>query len=274
MEDAVGVCLFSRERLGVTMTDAGVTLLRHARTLLTSMQKMSDDLDQFANGLRGTVRLLANTHALTEYLPVPVGHFLASHPNVNIEIEERPSNEIISALMDGIADIGIVAATSDNASLQTFPFATDRLCAIVPASRSAFAGQADITLGSLLDSDFIGYTSGSALQSYIADHAQRIHRKIRQRIELGSFEAICRLVENDVGVSIVPQSAARRYKRTMAIRVLSLDEEWALRDMRVCVLDRASMPAYSQQLLAHLVANASPDGVSDVFARAFDKTEG
>jgi molybdate transport repressor ModE-like protein len=258
MEETVGVPLLDRERLGVRPTDAGLTLLRHARTLLASMHRMNDDLGQFAHGLRGTVRLLANTNALTEYIPVPVSHFLASHPNVNIEVEEKPSEEIIDALVEGIADIGVVAATSDIGMLQSFPFATDRLCAIVPWDRTEFSAGQSVAFTDLLDSDFVGYTRDSAVRTYLEGHASNAHRRMKQRIELGSFDAICRLVENGVGVSIVPESTARRCMRTMSIRVLALTDDWALRQMRVCVLDREAMPRYVQQLLEHLVASATP----------------
>src|SRR5471030_292899 len=97
MEEAVGVPLLARQRLGVQPTEAGHTLLRHARTTLASMQRLTDDLGQFAHGLKGTVRLLANTNALTEFVPTPVSHFLAAHHNVNIEVEERLSHEIVGA---------------------------------------------------------------------------------------------------------------------------------------------------------------------------------
>ncbi|MFM0041768.1 LysR family transcriptional regulator [Paraburkholderia sediminicola] len=256
MEEAVGVPLLARERLGVRLTDAGLTLLRHARITLASIQRMTDDLDQFAHGLRGTVRLLANTNALTEYLPVPVSHFLASHPSVNIDIEEKKSGEIVGALVEGMADIGIVAATSDLGDLQSFPFATDHLCAIAPASLGDFSHAVAVSFENLLEYDFVGYTRGAAIQTFLDERAQSVHRKIRQRIELGSFDAICRLVENGVGVSIVPESAARRCKRTMSVRVLRLKDDWAVREMRVCVLDRDVMPVYAQQLLEHLIASA------------------
>src|SRR5471032_3193847 len=208
MEEAVGVPLLARQRLGVQPTEAGHTLLRHARTTLASMQRLTDDLGQFAHGLKGTVRLLANTNALTEFVPTPVSHFLAAHPNVNIEVEERLSHEIVEALIDGVADIGIVAAAVDMGALQTFPFVTDRLCGVVPASAR-------------------------------------------------SFDAICRLVENGVGVSVVPESAARRCKRTMGIRVLRLHDSWALRELCVCVNERDALPTYARLLFEHLIASGS-----------------
>ncbi|WP_323120351.1 LysR family transcriptional regulator [Burkholderia alba] len=257
MEDAVGVPLFERRRLGVVPTEAGHALLKHARTLLTGMQRMTDDLGAFARGLKGTVRLLANTNALTEFVPGPVAQFLAAHPNVNIEVEERLSHEIVGALLDGVADIGIVAAAAEIGTLQSFPFATDRLCAVVPARVDAFEPLREIDFAALLSHDFVGHAAGAAIQEYLDAQARALRRRVRTRIRLRSFDAICRMVENGVGVSVVPESAARRCKRTMAIRVLRIADPWALREMRACVKDRDALPAYARQLLDHLVESGA-----------------
>lgn len=228
-------------------------MLRHARATLASMQRLTDDLGEFANGLRGTVRLLTNTNALTEFLPGPIARFLAQHRNVSVELEEMLSHEIVAALVEGVADIGIVAAREDIGGLQRFPFATDRLCAVVPASQPEFANARDVSFASLLDYDFVGYAAGAAIQTYLEAHARELHRRLRPRIHLRSFDAICRLVENGVGVSVVPESAARRCRRTMSIKTLALRENWALREMRVCVADVDALPMYARQLLGHLV---------------------
>jgi DNA-binding transcriptional LysR family regulator len=256
MEETVGVPLLTRERLGVKPTEAGYTLLRHARSTLQSMQRLTDDLGQFARGLRGTVRLLANTNAMTEFLPDPIAHFLAQHRNVNIALEERLSDDIVTALIEGVADIGVVAGSANTGELETFPFASDRLCAVVPSAKAEFANLRDVAFDALLEHDFIGYAAGSAIQTYLEDHARALHRRIEPRIQLSSFDTICRLVENGVGVSVVPESAARRSKRTMSIRLLKLREAWATRDMRICVVDSQSMPAYARLLLIHLIESA------------------
>ncbi|AYQ90589.1 MAG: LysR family transcriptional regulator [Paraburkholderia tropica] len=253
MEEVAGVPLLTRERLGVKPTEAGHTLLQHARSTLLAMQRLTDDLGQFARGLRGTVRVLANTNAMTEFLPDPIAHFLARHRNVNVALEERLSADIVAALIDGVADIGVVATGASTGDLQTFPFANDRLCAVVPSAEPAFASLRSIAFNTILDHDFIAYAAASALQTYLEDHARALHRRIEPRIRLSSFDAICRLVENGVGVSVVPESAARRCQRTMSIRLLPLLDDWAVREMRVCVADRDAMPAYARLLLEHLV---------------------
>jgi DNA-binding transcriptional LysR family regulator len=253
MEDTVGVPLLQRERLGVKPTEAGHTLLRHARATLQSLQRLTDELGQFAHGLRGTVRVLANTNSITEFLPEPIAHFLAQHRNVNVELEERLSEEIVEALIKGVADIGVVASGADTGDLETFPFVTDRLCAVVPAAQPEFANRRDISYAELLGYDFVSYATGSAIQLYLDEHARALRHRIQPRIQLTSFDSICRLIEHGVGVSVVPESAARRCKRTMAIRLLKLREVWALRELQICVLNSHAMPAYARLFLDHLI---------------------
>src|SRR5229473_7860494 len=131
MEAALGTPLLHRERQGVQPTPAGRTLVHHARMLLQQAERMHSELAQYAEGIKGQVRLLSNTNALTEFLPEPLSDFLASHPQVNIDLEERLSDEIVAAVADGTADIGIVAGTVEVAGLEVLPFRVDRFVLVV-----------------------------------------------------------------------------------------------------------------------------------------------
>src|SRR6476620_5549536 len=91
MEDALGAPLLVRARQGVTPTQAGRTLLQHARTMLAQAERLREDLGAYAGGLAGQVRVLSNTNALTEFLPEALSTFLTAHPNVNVDLEERLS---------------------------------------------------------------------------------------------------------------------------------------------------------------------------------------
>ena len=121
MEDALGVQLLTRQRHGVQMTEAGRALLHHARAVLRQLEHMRNEMSEYAHGLKGHIRLLGNTAAITEFLPDALGRFLRQNPFIDIDLEERLSHEIVQAIVDGVADIGIVADSVDTAALQTLP---------------------------------------------------------------------------------------------------------------------------------------------------------
>src|SRR6201987_6423789 len=134
MEDVLRTPLLNRERQGIHTTEAGRALLHHARVLLQQAERMRGDLAQYAEGIKGQIRLLSNTNALTEFLPEPLSAFLAAHPQVNIDLEERLSDEIVAAVADGTADVGIVAGTEDVSGLEVFPFRIDRFVLVTAAA--------------------------------------------------------------------------------------------------------------------------------------------
>jgi DNA-binding transcriptional LysR family regulator len=262
MEAALGIPLLHRERLGVKPTEAGRTLVQHARLMLQQAERMRGDLDQYAEGVRGQVRLLSNTNALTEFLPEPLSAFLAAYPQISIDLEERLSNEIVRAVADGTADIGIVAGTVEMAGLETLPFRTDRFVLVVAAAHE-LATLERIAFAETLDRDFVGLDRTSALQRFLSEKAAAIGRRLKLRVQLRSFDAVCRLVECDVGIGIVPATTAERHAKTMAIRRIELTDGWALRELTICVRRQADLPVYARQLVQHL---AAPDGQSPAAA--------
>ncbi len=132
MEETLGIALLDRGRRGVRPTPAGQALVHHAKLMLHQLERMRGELGDYAKGLKGHVRLLANTAAVTEFLPAALADFLAAHPSVDIDLEERPSHEIVEAVASGFADLGVVADYVDFAGLETLPFRVDRLVLAVP----------------------------------------------------------------------------------------------------------------------------------------------
>jgi DNA-binding transcriptional LysR family regulator len=255
MELAFGAELLVRGRQGVTPTQAGRTLLQHARTILAQSERMQEDLTPYARGLAGQVRVLSNTNALTEFLPETLSSFLTTYPDVSVDLEERLSDEIVGLIADGTGDVGIVAGTVDYGGLQTFPFRSDRFVLVLPRNHP-LAGRKHIGFAEVLDYDMVGLDRASAIQRFLADKASRIGRPLRLRVQLRSFDAICRLVECNVGVGIVPETTVQRTERNMAITSVRLSDAWALRELTICVRDETTLPPYARQLVDHLRASA------------------
>ena len=255
MEQALGSQLLVRGRQGVSLTHAGRTLLQHARAILRQAEQLREDLGAYAGGLAGQVRVLSNTNALTEFLPEVLSSFLTAHPSVSVDLEERLSDEIVALIAEGVADLGIIAGTVDAGSLETYPFRKDRFVLVV-ANDHPLAKRKRIGFADVLDRDFVGLDRASALQRFLADKAARIGRPLRLRIQLRSFDAVCRLVERDVGIGIVPETTARRVLPAMAITTVDLTDAWAHRDLTICVRDLDELPTYARELVAHLRAGA------------------
>jgi len=251
MEEALGAALLVRGRQGVTPTPAGRTLLAHARAILRQAERLREDLGAYAGGLAGHIRVLSNTNALTEFLPEALSSFLAAHPQVSVDLEERLSDEIVGLIAEGVADIGIVAATVDVSTLETYPFRKDRFVLVV-ARDHPLAERRKISFTQVLQHDFVGLDRASALQRFLADKAAKSGRSLRLRVQMRSFDSVCRLVECRVGIGIVPETTARRLSRTMAIAVVALTDPWAERDLTICIRSLAALPIYARQLVQHL----------------------
>jgi molybdate transport repressor ModE-like protein len=256
MEQMLGTTLFERRRRGVVPTPAGRALLHHARLMLRQAEAMRAELGAYADGLKGHIRLMSNTNALTEFLAEPLSRFLAAHPQVNIDLEEKLSDEIVAAVAGAVADIGIVAATVDMGALETLPFRTDRFVLVVAPGHS-LAAKRRVAFPSVLDHDFVGLDRASALQRFLAEKADRAGRRIKLRVQLRSFDAICRLVECDVGIGVVPETTARRNAKTLDLRIVELADSWALRRMLICTRRLAELPQHAQDLVAHLASVAT-----------------
>jgi DNA-binding transcriptional LysR family regulator len=156
MEESLGAPLLERHRRGVRATPAGVALVRHAQLVARQLERMRGELSKYADGFRGRVRLFANTTASAEFLPAALAAFLSQHPQIDIDLEERSSRDIVRAVARNIAEIGIVGDEVNPAKeLQTFPFVEDRLVLIAPQDH-VVSRQREIAFRDALAYDHVG----------------------------------------------------------------------------------------------------------------------
>jgi DNA-binding transcriptional LysR family regulator len=251
MEDACGLRLLERGRRGVSPTRAGETLARHARTILRQMDVLRNDLGSYSTGLTGTIRILANTAAMTEFLPEAMAPWLAAHPRVDIDLKERASTEIVKAVSKDSAELGIISDAVRAGALQTLPFAVDQLVLVTPRGhplsllkRAAFADIAAY--------EYVGLAEGSALQDHIEEHAARASNSLRLRVRVRTFEGLCRMVAQNVGLGIISEAAARRWRQVMEIDFVRLEDSWARRRLLLCFRARSELSLATRDLVDHL----------------------
>jgi len=251
LEGQLETRLLYRDSRGVEITPAGERLLHHARLIMRQVDYLKSEFTQYGVDSAGHIRIFANTTA-TEFLPEVLAGFLSKRPGVTVDLQERLSRDIVRGVLDGTSDMGIIAGPVEAAGLQVLHFSTDHLVLMVPVGHP-LAGHPSVTLEQTLAYQHIGLHEGSTLLSFLREHVERLGKHLSLRIQVSSFEAICRMVEAGVGIGIIPESAAVRHSRTMQLVTIKLDESWAMRERSILVRELEALPGTIRALIATLM---------------------
>ena len=250
METQLGVKLLTRTARGVELTPAGGALLVHARLLMVQVDQMGAELSDFANGVKGLVRIHANTSALAQFLAEDLATFSASHPDVKLSVEEQRSVAIVRALHEGATDIGIVMDGAHTEGLACFDYRSDRLVVVVPKGHPVRGKR--VAFAELLDFDFVGLEGNTQISQLLTMHAAAAQKSLRLRVQVKSFDVVGKMIQAGLGIGVLPEAAARTFAAAMGLRLVALSDTWATRRMFMCVRDYSSLPPIARQLADHL----------------------
>jgi DNA-binding transcriptional LysR family regulator len=261
MEEQLGARLFERTSRGVQLLPAGETVLEHAEAILRQLDDLAAAIRPHAKGERQVIRILANTAAMADVLPAALPGYLASHPGISVDVEERPSREIASALARGSFDFGILADTVDLGSIDTVPVRRDDLVLIAAKGREA-EQKRSLRLMAVRARPFVGLAADVPLQNYIESKAAEAGIALTMRLRVQSFDALCESVREGIGLAIVPTAVARRHGADLA--AIDLDDRWAKRTLQIGARDLAALSAPARELVEHIRttvdANAKASG--------------
>jgi DNA-binding transcriptional LysR family regulator len=250
LEAGLGLVLLRRHRRGVEPTSAGLSLLQHAHIIMRDIRQMEGELAERVGGVRGVVRLYANTWAIAEYMPRHLHSFLAEYPSISVEIEEGVTNEIIRGVLDRVADIGILSGRVTGEGLRVLPYQQDRLVALMRPDHP-LAGRRVLRLADLAPYDIIGAQRGSALEQLVIGGAAEAGAALRIRVRVAGFDTLYRMVEAGLGIGFGPATSAARYARWMRVIGKPLAEPWAARQLSLC-LPVGEVPRHVMLFVEHL----------------------
>jgi DNA-binding transcriptional LysR family regulator len=203
----------------------------------------------------GHFRIFASTTAVTELLPNVLAQFMAERPQVTVDIQERNTREVVRGILDSAADIGVVAGPVSTAGLETRSLSTDRMVIVVPGAH-ALSWRQTIAFEECIQYPHIGLR-GSTLNDFLVETVSEMNRRLDVRVQMGSFESMCRMIEAGVGIGVLPESAARRLARGTSLKVIGLLDAWAVRERRVVYRELDALPACGRAFIDALVAFAT-----------------
>ena len=251
LEAMLGTELFTRHSKGIGLTEAGAALLHHARVIRGNVSLMEAELRGFASGLRGVIRVAANKSAIMETLPAELAGFLALHPLIRIDLEEGISPAIVNSVTGNTADIGIFGGNIPAPGLQVLPYRRDELVVVLPIGH-ALSKHGTVGFAELLGHDFVCLEQGSSIESLCRRAAADLGAGVRVRVRVGSFEGQLRMVENGLGIGVVPRQVIEGQLRRAKLVVLELDAPWRIRPLNIAVRDLASLSLPARRLIAFL----------------------
>lgn len=261
LEARFGVPLFERHARGVEPTEAGRALVRHVRTLHNGLHALESEVSEFARGIQGHLRIVANASAISECLPPDLAAFSNAHPQIRISLEEESSAEVQAAVAEGRADVGVFVPPLLDKRLATHAYRAGELAVMLPVAHP-LARRRQLRFEQLLDHDIVGLHHGAAAQELMRAEAEGAGKPLKARLSVRGFEAIAQLVEAGLGVAVMPAATAHRLARLHAVKVLALAEPWAAREYRLAVRRQEVLPTVVQRFVDALTA-AQPNTGDD-----------
>ena len=251
LEARFGVPLMVRHARGVRFTEAGNAVLHHARSIDRELAQMAFEVGDFAAGITGHVRIVANASSIATVLPQDLTEFLKTHPRVRIDLAEHTSRDIQALVAEGEAEIGVFAGMLLREDLSQLPYNEDTLVALVP-NQEVWRKTKSITLARLLSEDLILLQEGGSIQEWLANmaHAQGVHPRIR--VQVKGFDAISQLVAAGLGVTVLPEIVARRFSQLLGLKILAIQGVETARSLSICHGDLKKMSPAGLDLLGFL----------------------
>ena len=250
LEDQLGIPLFDRRHSGVVPTAAGEALERRAKALMIEVESMLAELADYAGGGVGRVRLHANISAMSQDLPEKLARWSALHPGIKLELQEARSRNIVDAVRNGFADVGVVTSAPEP-DLRFEPYCSDELCVLVPSRHPLRVRRVAFT--DLLGEDFVGLDESAMITQAMHRAAEAAGKFLRLRVQVTSFEAVCKLVAAGQGIGVLPRGAVRALIQPMKLRMLGLSDPWAKRQMYICC-KTGHLPAPASRFVEFLLA--------------------
>ncbi len=254
MEHVCGTDLVIRHRRGVSLTPAGVELVAHARRVMDELSQLESSLSGYVSGVRGQIRLIANTSAIVQFLPGDLARFAAEHPTIKIDLEELTSDQVRKQVQDGLADLGIMVANQPLDALVCRPYRTDRLYVMMPSDHP-LASARKLRFVETLEYDHVGLPRGSSLCEALLSAAYNIGKPLKLRMQTTSFDGLRRMVGSKLGIGILPAGCVLPFLGVEGLAACPLDEPWAERHLMVVTRERHTLTRVAGMLadyLAHI----------------------
>jgi DNA-binding transcriptional LysR family regulator len=253
IEHSIGLPVIHRESRGISVTPVGETVLRHAQDIIASIERLTAELTQFETGAKGRVQIVGNLSSIVQFLPEDLAAFQRVFPDVDIQLEEQTSHNVLRYVEEKDFDLGICNMIPGVERHEHLPYRTDHLFLMVPRQHR-LAQMAAVRMEDFLGESFVGLGDEAALTRLLSQQAEARGAALHVKIRVGSLDALCRMVHVRLGIAVVPQHIGELYINTLNVRLVPIQEDWAVRRLVVIFRQRERLSAAAASLLNFLTS--------------------
>lgn len=190
-------------------------------------------LEPFVSREAGTLRIVTNYGAALNFLADGLARFLRAHPDVTISHRRCSSREVVAAVAEDRADIGIGAYVGDYPGVEFIDYARDDLVLIV-AKDHPLAQKESVDFADCLEEDFVYLNDRVEMQRFVDDRARELGKRIEPKVRVSNQPILFQMAAAGVGIGVASRVAfeAQPNPRVRAIR---LTNYWAKRYIRIAV---------------------------------------
>jgi len=214
LENELGARLFVRAPRRVVLTEAGEHLLHRARHILREHDAAQDEIAELAGAERGRLRIgSASAMVLTDPLPKILKELRQQHPRAEVSVTSGTSEFLVGQILGGELDLAFVSLPVEARGIQTERLNEDQLVAIASSRHRA------VSAYTLAGEKLILGERGGNTRRLIDQFFAQAGVALSVSMELSRQQAIKRMVEEDMGVGIVPlQSVIEDVKKGRLVR--------------------------------------------------------
>jgi DNA-binding transcriptional LysR family regulator len=204
------------------------------------MDQLAGELNDLKEGIFKHVRLCASSAAIAQFLPPLLANHASLHPQVRVELEEQVSEAVVTTLREGRCDVAVFVEGPDTTGLRAQIFRRDELVLVMPLTHDLACSKEPVSFIETLDEEWITLTAGAAMLQKQQQAALRANRPLKLRMQVRSFDAVCRLVASGLGIAILPKGACLPIIKAMKLAWRPIKDEWAERRLLVATASHES----------------------------------
>ncbi len=239
LERDLGERLFERSGRGIRLTEVGECFLPHAERVLQALNTGRDAIDSLRNLHSGSLVLASATTVSTYVLPGLLKTFRARYPRIEVSVRTGRSEQVLQMMLQDEAQVGLVRAVYHQ-DIETKGLIEDELVLVANADHE-LVGRGSVTVEQLGDHPFIFFDRNSSYYS-LAQGIFRQHGVVpRTQMELDSMEATKKMVEEGLGIAMLPKVALERELKEDILRVVEI-EDMPNPSRQIALISRRSRP--------------------------------